>query len=89
MIEIHLAETHKLLDEATNTWKTMEDIDGLIEVREALQRNQKELDELTTTMKDLTPLQRMLQMGESKKLQTELQQLRTKEAEYLKTLQPW
>ena len=67
----------------------MEDIDGLIEVREALQKNQKELDELMATMKDLTPLQRMLQMGESKKLQTELQKLRAKEAKYLQTLEPW
>ena len=40
------------------------------------------------TMKDLVPIQYMLKMGESKKLQNELQQLRTKEAEYLKTLQP-
>lgn len=51
--------------------------------------NQKELDELTAKMKDLIPLQRMLKMGESRKLQTELHQLRTKEAEYLKNLQPW
>ena len=66
-IETCLAETHKLLDEATDTWTTIEDIDGLIEVGEALQKNQKELDELMATMKDLVSIQRMLKMGESKK----------------------
>ena len=67
----------------------MEDIDDLVEVYEALKKNQKELDEVTTTMKYLVLLQCMLKMGESKRLQTELQQLRAKEAEYLQTLQPW
>ena len=47
------------------------------------------MDEVTAAMKDLDPLQRMLKMGESKKLQIELQQLWAHEAEYLKTLQPW
>lgn len=51
----------------------MEEIDDLVEVCIALQKNHKELDEVTTTMKDLFPLQRMLKMGESKRLQTELQ----------------
>lgn len=85
-IEVRLAEMQKLPDEATNTWTTMEDIDGLIDVREALQKNQKELDELTMVMKDVIPLQRMLKIGESKRLQTKL---RAKEVEYLQTLQPW
>ena len=35
-IETRLAETQKLLDEATETWTTMEDIAGLIESRKAL-----------------------------------------------------
>ena len=74
-IETRLAETQKLLNEATEMWTTMEDIDGLIEVRETLQKNQKELDELTAIMKDLIPLQRMLKMGESKRLQAKLQKL--------------
>lgn len=52
-------------------------------------RIRKKLDEVTTTMKDLVPLKHMLKMGESKRLQTELQQLHTREVEYLKTLQPW
>ena len=38
-IELHLDETQKLLDEGTSTWTTMEDIDALVEGREALQKN--------------------------------------------------
>ena len=38
-IETRLAETHKLLNETTETWITMEGIDGLKEVHEALQMN--------------------------------------------------
>lgn len=53
MIALHLAETQKLLDEATTTWTTMEDIDDLVEVCVALQKNQKELDEVMAKMKDL------------------------------------
>lgn len=68
MIVLRIAETKKLLDDATTTWTTMEDIDDLVEVRVALQKNKKELDEVTTTMKDLVLLQRMLKMGESKRL---------------------
>lgn len=88
-IETHSAETSKLLDEATETWTTMEEIDGLIKVCASLQKNQKELDELTVTMKDLILLEHMLKMKESTKLQTELQKLRAKEAEYMQTLEPW
>lgn len=36
MIALRLAEMRKLLNEATTTWTTMEDIDDLVEVREAL-----------------------------------------------------
>lgn len=78
-----------MLDEATQTWTTMEDIDGLKEVHTTLQKNQQELDELTMTMKYLIPLQCMLKMRESNKLQIVLQKLRAKEANYLQTLQPW
>ena len=46
----------------------MEDIDGLVEVHEALQKNHKELDEVMATMKDLVLLQLMMKMGETKRL---------------------
>lgn len=72
-IELRLAETQKLLDDTTSTWETMEDLDELIEVHRALQKNQWELDEVAAAMKDLTPLQCMLKMGEIKRLQNELQ----------------
>ena len=67
-IALRLTKTHKFLDEATSTWTTMEDINDLVEIHVELQKNQKELDEVTTIMKDLVPLQRMLKMGESKRL---------------------
>ena len=58
-------------------------------VREDLQKNQQELEEVVATMKDMPLLQCMLKMGENKRLQTELQKLRTQEAKYLKIVQPW
>jgi cyclopropane fatty-acyl-phospholipid synthase-like methyltransferase len=40
-------------------------------------------------MKELLPIERMVKMGETTKLQVEFQKLREKEAHYTKTLQPW
>ena len=74
-IELRLAETQNLLDDTTSTWKTMEDLDNLVEVHVALQKKQRELDEVAAMMKDLALLQRMLKMRENKRLQTELKQL--------------
>ena len=67
-IELRLAETQKLLDDTTTAWTNMEDLDDLVEVCAMLQKNQKELDEVMAAMKDLTALQSMLKMGESKRL---------------------
>ena len=67
----------------------MEQINDLVEFYAVLQKNQQELDRVTAAIKDMPPLQCMLKMGENNKLQSELQQLRTQEEEYLKTVQPW
>ena len=88
-LALHLADTQKLLDNTTSTWATMEELEDLVEVCIALQKNQQELDAVADAMKDLALLQCMLKIGENKRLQTELQQLRSCKAEYLKTLQPW
>ena len=40
-ISLRLAETQKLLDDATTTWTTMDDIDDLVEVHITLQKSQK------------------------------------------------
>lgn len=61
-----------MLNDASQAWTNMEDIDGLIEVREALQKTQRELDALTDTMKDLLSIERMLKMGETTKLQEKM-----------------
>ena len=74
-IDTHLVEIQKLLNGATHTWMTMEEIDGLIEVYISLKKNQQKFDELTTTTKDLSTLEHMLKMKESTKLQIELQNL--------------
>lgn len=47
------------------------------------------MDALAGTLEDLSPIQRMLKRGESTKLQAEMQKLRTEEACFAETLQPW
>ena len=89
MVETRVEEAQQLLNEASHTWANMEDIDGLIEVREALQKTHRELHALTGTMKDLLPIEHILKMEETTKLQAELQKLRAKEVHYTNTLQPW
>ena len=46
----------------------MEDIDGLVKVKAALQKMQREIDALIRTMKDLIPIEKMLKMVEMTKL---------------------
>ena len=36
IVETRVTEAQQLLNEASHTWTTMEDIDGLVEVRKAL-----------------------------------------------------
>ena len=75
-IVLHLEDAKKLLDDATSTWTTMEEIPDLMTVREEVQKTQQELEAVAAMIKDLPPLQQMLKMGENKKLQGELQKLR-------------
>ena len=67
-----LEDTQKLLKDTTSTWDAIEEIDDLVAVRKELQKNKQELDIVTATMKDLTPLQHMMKMGENKGLQVKL-----------------
>lgn len=89
MVETHIAEAQQLLNDASQAWTNMDDINGLVEVRAALQKMQREIDGLIGTMKDLLLIERMLKMGKMTKLQAEMQKLRAEEACYTKTLQPW
>lgn len=89
IVEARIEEVQKLINDASEAWKNMEDIDGLVQVWEKLQATPHEVDSLTGTMKDLQPIQRMLKMGETTKLQAKMHKLREKEARYTKTLQPW
>ena len=79
-------EAQQLLNDASQAWTNMEDIDGLVEVRAALQKMQREIDTLTGAMRDLLPIERMLKMGETNKLQAKMQKLREEEVPYTKTL---
>lgn len=88
-ITLRLEDAQKLLNDATATQTTMEEIPNLVTVYVQFQKTQQELEAVTVVMKDLPPLQRMLKMGENKKLQGKLQKLCTHEDECLKTMQPW
>lgn len=89
MVEVRIEEAQQLINDASQAWTNTEDIDGLDEVRAALQKKQREVDALTDMMKDLLPIERMLKMSEMTKLQENMQKLRVEEAHYMKTLQPW
>lgn len=67
-ILLFLDNTHKFLEDTTFTWDSMEEIDDLVEVCAVLHKNQQELDTVVVAMKDMPPLQRMLKMGENKRL---------------------
>ena len=87
-ITLQLEDAKNLLKDATATWTAMEEIPDLVTFHEQVQRTQQDLEVVIFVMTDLPPLQRMLKMGENKKLQGELQKLRTHEKEYLKTVEP-
>ena len=53
----------------------MEVIEYLVVVWQALKRNQQELEEVATVTKGMLMLQRMLKMGQNKRLQTKLQKM--------------
>lgn len=89
IVEVHIKEAQKLINDAGEAWMHMEDIDDLVKVWEQLQATQHKVDALTDTLKDLPPIQIMLKMGESTKLQAKMQKLRVKQVHFTKTLQPW
>ena len=85
-VEVCIEEAHKLINDAGEAWTNMEDIDDLVKVQAQLQAMQHEVDALTNTLKDLPPIQRMLKMGESTKLQAKMHKLRAEEARFTETL---
>jgi hypothetical protein len=89
IVEVRIEEAQKLINNAREEWTNMEDIDDLVKIQEQLQATQHQVDALTDTLKDLPPIQRMLKMSESTKLQAKMQKLRAKEACFTETLQPW
>ena len=67
-IVLCIDKIQKLLDEATSTWSTIEEISDLIIVCEEVHKTHQELEAVATTMKDLPTLERMKIMGENKRL---------------------
>ena len=68
-ITLCLEDAQKLLNDATSTWSTIEEILDLMTLCEEVQKTQQELQVVTTAMKDFPTLQQMIKMGENKKLQ--------------------
>lgn len=64
----HLEDAQKLLDETTNASEVMIDIEDLVNVHKAIHKTQQEMDTIVAVMKDFPPIQRMMKMGETKKL---------------------
>ena len=89
MVETRIVEAQQLLNEQSHTWTNMEDINGLVEVRRALQNTQQEIDALIRMMKYFLPIEHMLKVGETTKLQVEIQKLRAEGAHYTTTMQTW
>ena len=64
-------------------------IDTIEEVCANIHQVEVNIARLKAEMEGLTPMQRMIKLGESKKLQIRLQKLRAEETEFLKVTQPW
>jgi hypothetical protein len=58
-------------------------------VHEEIWQVEAEIVKLKEETPGLTPIQRMVQLGKSNKLQIQLQKLREEEMEFLKVTQPW
>lgn len=84
-----IEEAQKLLEDASTSWKAMDEINGLVIVCDEIQETQKEVDTISMSMKALPAIEKMLNMGETQKLQDKLRKLCKEEAHYLKIVHPW
>ena len=67
----------------------IEEIDAVEAMRKEIQKAKVEIIKLKEETPCLTPIQQMVQLGKSKKLQIQLQKLHEEEMEFLKVTQPW
>lgn len=89
VITQRIEEDHKLLDDASTSWQSMDEIDDLVIVHDEIQETQKEVDTIFVSIKALLANEKMLKMGEKQKLQEKITKLCREEAHYLKIVQPW
>lgn len=85
----HIEEAQKLLEDASTYWQAMDEFDDLVALRAEIQETQTQVDTISTSMKALPAIEKMLQMGETQKLQDKLRKLHREEVHFLKTVQPW
>ena len=88
-IEQQIKETTQLLETTTSFWMDIEQIETIAEVRAEIHQAKADIVKLKIEMEGLTPMQRMIKSGESKRLQIQLQMLWEEETEFLQVTQPW
>lgn len=74
-IAYRIKDTTHLLENATESWIGIEQIEVVEEVHEEIRQTEAEIMKLTEETPSLTPVQRMVQTGKRKKLQIQLQRL--------------
>ena len=74
-IEQQIQETAQLLETTTSSWMGIEKINIIEEVHAEIHQAEADIAKLKAEMEGLTPVQWMIKLGESKKLQIWLQKL--------------
>lgn len=82
-IEQRIQETAQLLETTISSWMGIEQIDTIEEVHADIHQVEADIAKLKAEMEGLTPVQWMIKLGESKKLQILLQKLWEEETEFL------
>ena len=74
-----IEDTTHLLETTKESWMGIEKIEAVEEVCEEIRQAEEEIVKLKEETPGLTPVQWMVQLGKSKKLQIQLQKLREEE----------
>ena len=88
-IQQRIQETAQLLEDTTTSQMGIEQIDTIEEVRTDIRQVEANIERLQEEMEGLTQVQQMIKLGESKKLQIQLQKLREEETKFLQVTHPW
>ena len=88
-IAYRIADTTHLLETTTESWMGIEQITTVEEEHKEIRQVKAEIAKLKEETPGLTPVQRIVQSGKSKKVHIQLQRLREDETEFMKVTQPW